>query len=124
MPHDPSDNSNKEKVEIIAGSNHISIDEGSDTDISEDGIQNAPPQLEDGIQATIDELKELNLGKTEEPSSIFISALLSPEEEMQYFKTLGEYKDVFAWTYKEMPSLDPKVAIHHLGIKHEARLIK
>ncbi|KAL0359913.1 UNVERIFIED_CONTAM: hypothetical protein Sangu_0840700 [Sesamum angustifolium] len=124
MPHDSSDNSNKEEVEIIADSNHISIDEGSDTDIFEDGIQNAPPQLEDGVQVTIDELKELNLGKTEEPSPIFISALLSPEEEMQYFKTLGEYKDVFAWTYKEMPSLDPKVAIHHLGIKHEARLIK
>ncbi|KAL0396320.1 UNVERIFIED_CONTAM: hypothetical protein Scaly_0080400, partial [Sesamum calycinum] len=54
-----------------------------------DGIQNAPPQLEDGVQATIDELKEMNLGTTEEPSPIFISALLSPEEEKQYFKTLG-----------------------------------
>jgi len=24
---------------------------------------------------------------------------------------LSEYKDVFAWSYKEMPGLDPKVAI-------------
>ncbi|KAK4385728.1 hypothetical protein Sango_2696800 [Sesamum angolense] len=87
-PHDPSDNSNEEELEIIIDSNHISIDEGSDMDISEDGIQNAPPQLEDRIQATIDELKELNLGSTEEPRPIFISALLSPKEEEQYFKTL------------------------------------
>ncbi|KAK4411916.1 hypothetical protein Sango_0264600 [Sesamum angolense] len=124
MPHDPSDNSNEEEVEIIAGSNHVSIDEGSDTDISEDGIQDAPQQLEDGVQTTIDELKELNLGTTKELCPIFISALLSPEEEKQYFKTLSEYKDVFAWTYKEMPRLDPKVAIHHLGIKHGTRPTK
>ncbi|KAL0302474.1 UNVERIFIED_CONTAM: hypothetical protein Sangu_3099100 [Sesamum angustifolium] len=102
--HDSSDNSNEEEVEIIVGSNHVSIDEGSDSDISEDGIQNAPLQLEDGIQATIDELKELNLGTIEEPRPIFVSALLSLEEEEQYFKTLGEYKDVFAWTYKEILS--------------------
>ncbi|KAL0461070.1 UNVERIFIED_CONTAM: Transposon Tf2-12 polyprotein [Sesamum latifolium] len=123
-PHDSSETLNEEEIEIIVGSNHVSIDEGSDSDISENEIQNAPPELEDGIQATVDELKELNLGTTEEPRPIFVSALLSPEEEEQYFKTLGEYKDVFAWTYKEMPGLDPKVAIHHLGIRHGARPVK
>ena len=30
---------------------------------------------------------------------------------------LSEYKDVFAWSYKEMPGLDPKVAVHRLSIK-------
>ncbi|KAL0461140.1 UNVERIFIED_CONTAM: Transposon Tf2-12 polyprotein [Sesamum latifolium] len=123
-PRDSSETLNEEEIEIIIGSNHVTIDEGSDSDISEDEIQNAPPQLEDGIQATVDELKELNLGTTEEPRSIFVSALLSLEEEEQYFKTLDEYRDVFAWTYKEMPGLDPKVAIHHLGIRHGARPIK
>ncbi|KAL0420211.1 UNVERIFIED_CONTAM: hypothetical protein Slati_3044000 [Sesamum latifolium] len=81
-------------------------------------------ELEDGVQATVDELKELNLGTTEEPRPIFVSALLSPEEEEKYFKTLGEYKDVFACTYKEIPGLDPKVAIHHHGIRHGARPVK
>ncbi|KAL0406165.1 UNVERIFIED_CONTAM: Transposon Tf2-12 polyprotein [Sesamum latifolium] len=60
-PHDSSETLNEEEIEIIIGSNHVSIDEGSDSDISEDEIQNAPPQLEDGVQATVDELKELNL---------------------------------------------------------------
>ncbi|KAL0413541.1 UNVERIFIED_CONTAM: Transposon Tf2-12 polyprotein [Sesamum radiatum] len=99
------------------------IDEGSDSDFfSEDEIQNAPPELEDGVQATVDELKELNLGTTEDPRPIFVSALLSPEKEEQYFKTLGEYRYVFAWTCKEMLGLDPKLAIHHLGIRHGAVL--
>ena len=41
-----------------------------------------------------------------------------------YIELLSEYKDVFAWSYKEMPGLDPKVAIHNLVVKHGIRSIK
>ncbi|KAL0458500.1 UNVERIFIED_CONTAM: Transposon Tf2-12 polyprotein [Sesamum latifolium] len=54
--------------------------------VTRKGIQNAPPELEDGIQAIVDELKELNLGTTEELCPIFVSALLNPEEEEQYLR--------------------------------------
>ncbi|KAK3024377.1 hypothetical protein RJ639_043281 [Escallonia herrerae] len=38
---------------------------------------------------------------------------------------LKEFKDVFAWTYKEMPGLDPKVAeVHHLAIKSGVHPVK
>ena len=60
----------------------------------------------------MDELKELNLGTTDEPCPIFISALLTPTKEKEYLELLTEYKDVFAWTYKEMPGLDPRVAVY------------
>jgi len=43
--------------------------------------------------------------------------MLTPEEEEQYFYLLSEYRDVFAWSYKKMPSLDPKVAVHNLAIR-------
>ncbi|KAK4390189.1 hypothetical protein Sango_2082200 [Sesamum angolense] len=55
---------------------------------------------------------------------IFVSALLSPKEEEQYFKTLGEHKDVFAWTYKEMLGLDLKFSVHHLSIKYGTHPVK
>ncbi|XP_070049155.1 uncharacterized protein [Nicotiana tomentosiformis] len=35
-----------------------------------------------------------------------------------------EFRDVFAWSYKEMPGLDHKVAVHHLVVKNGARPIK
>nr|GLL19812.1 uncharacterized protein LOC109150426 [Ipomoea trifida] len=35
-----------------------------------------------------------------------------------------EYIDVFAWTYKEMPGLAPKVAVHRLAVKKACRLVK
>ncbi|KAA0064172.1 uncharacterized protein E5676_scaffold218G00600 [Cucumis melo var. makuwa] len=37
---------------------------------------------------------------------------------------LTEYKDIFAWSYKEMPGLDPKVTVHPLAIKLGYRPIK
>ena len=35
-----------------------------------------------------------------------------------------EYKDVFAWTYKEMPGLDPIIVVHHLTVKPGTPSIK
>ncbi|GAA0143302.1 hypothetical protein LIER_04020 [Lithospermum erythrorhizon] len=45
---------------------------------------------------------------------------MTSEEERQYVDLLHE----FAWTYKEMPGLDPRVAVHHLAIKNGARPVK
>ena len=65
-----------------------------------------------GGQAIVDELKELNLGTDKEPCPIYVSLLLTPDEESKYFELLMEYKDLFAWTYKEMPGLDPIIVVH------------
>ncbi|KAM1754932.1 hypothetical protein ACFX12_007326 [Malus domestica] len=86
---------------------HITIQDGEEDEILEEDVIAAPSQLEDGGQATVDDLKELNLGTSEEPKPIFVSALLSADEIEKYYQLLLEYKDVFAWTYKEMPGLDP-----------------
>jgi len=32
---------------------------------------------------------------------------------------LFEYKDISAWSYKEMLGLDPKGVVHHLSIKKD-----
>jgi len=59
----------------------------------------------------------LNLGTSEGPRPISVRSLLTPKEEKEYFDLLSKYKDVFAWSYKEMPGLDPKVIVHCLSIK-------
>ena len=50
--------------------------------------------------------------------------LLSHSEEKSYFELLLHYKDIFAWSYNEIPSLDPKVAVHQLMVKHSVQPIK
>jgi len=52
--------------------------------------------LEDGGQATNDELREINLATTDDPMPIFVSVILNDEEMAQYEQLLPEYKDIFA----------------------------
>jgi len=99
-----------------ASSNHITVWEVDDSD-SKIKLAETPKTLEVGAEATVDELKELNPGTPEEPRPIYISSLLTSKEEKEYFNFLGEYKDVFAWSYQEMPGLDSKVAVHRLSIR-------
>ena len=80
--------------------------------------------MEDGGQAIVDELKKINLGTTKEPRPTFISALLIPDEEEGYLRLLVEYKDVFTWTYKEMPRRNPSISLHHLAVKKGVRPVK
>ncbi|KAL0396151.1 UNVERIFIED_CONTAM: hypothetical protein Scaly_0063500 [Sesamum calycinum] len=72
----------------------------------------------------MDELKEINLGDVENPWPIYISTLLTDDEEKAYVELMHEFKDVFAWTYKEMPGLDLKVVVHQLSIKKGARPVE
>jgi hypothetical protein len=84
----------------------------------------APQELEDGGQPTIDELVEVNLGTDEDPRPTFVSATLTEEERESYRSFLMEYRDCFAWNYKEMPGLDPHVATHKLAIDPQHTPIK
>jgi len=103
---------NKEVIEKEqASSNHIMVREVDDSDSKMELVE-TPETLEDGGQVTVDELKELNLGTPKEPRLISASSLLTSKEEKEHFNLLGEYKDVFALNYQEMPRLDPKVVVH------------
>ena len=97
-------------------SSHPIIEE-SEIETHEEDAEDVPQSLEDGGQSTVDELKEVNLGTIEEPHPTFISASLFNEEEDKYMSLLTEYKDIFAWLYKQMSELDSKVAVHPLAIK-------
>ncbi|KAL0373397.1 UNVERIFIED_CONTAM: hypothetical protein Sradi_3255400 [Sesamum radiatum] len=101
--------------EDIAQTYHVTLIE--DTEGEEEDVEDASAELEEGVKATINELKEVNLENTEDPWPIYISASLTHEEAGAYIPVLHEFKDVFAWSYKEMPELNPKVAVHHLSVK-------
>ncbi|KAL0295968.1 UNVERIFIED_CONTAM: hypothetical protein Sradi_6648900 [Sesamum radiatum] len=92
--------------------------------IEEEDAEITPPELKEGVKTTVDELKEINLGDVENPRPIHISALLTNDEEEAYAELLHEFEDVFTSSYKEMPGLDPKVAVHQLSIRKGARPVK
>ena len=45
----------------------------------------------------------------EEPRMVNIATDLSPDEEELLVKTLREYKDVFAWSYKDLKGVDASI---------------
>jgi hypothetical protein len=98
---------------------------GEPSEVEEElGSTSAPPELEDGGQPTVDELVEVNLGTEDDPRPTFVSATLTEEEREGYRSFLMEYRDCFAWNYKEMPGLDPRVATHKLAIDPHHRPVK
>ena len=73
-------------------------------------VKEAQIQLEE-------ELKEINLGaKLGSQKTVFISSQLATQEKEQLVTLLQKYMDVFAWTYDEMPGLDPGLVVHSLNV--------
>lgn len=81
-------------------------------------------RLEDGGQPPVDELEEINLWTSENPRPTFIARALPSEEKIAIKKLIQEFRYLFAWTYTEMPGLDPKIAMHHLNIAPGKKPVK
>ena len=58
------------------------------------------------------------------PKLISISESLSPTDKQDLISLIKKYIDVFAWSYEDMPGLDPQEAMHRLNITLDAKLIK
>ncbi|XP_068331549.1 uncharacterized protein [Pyrus communis] len=82
-----------------------------------DKVQAAPVELKDNRPQVKDPLEEINVGTTDEPRPLFISALLSPPMKVELSNLLNEFKDCFTWNYHEMPGLDQNLVEHELCIK-------
>lgn len=90
----------------------------NDSDPQEDeDAKDSPFELEEGVKMEIDALKEVNIGTDEDSRPTYVSTLLTTGEESGYVELMKEFRVVFAWIYKEMSGLDPKVAAHHLVVK-------
>ena len=48
------------------------------------------------------------------PELITLGASCSEQDIEEYKKLFREFRDVFAWSYTEMPSLDPAIIAHHI----------
>ena len=66
--------------------------------------------------------KQVNLAdEGEEPRIVNIATDLSPDEEELLVKTLREYKDVFAWSYKDLKGVDASICQHTIPMREDAK---
>ncbi|OMO57946.1 hypothetical protein CCACVL1_25645 [Corchorus capsularis] len=68
--------------------------------------------------------KLINLGTDKDPREVKIGTTLSEEDRQELIDLLKEFSDVFAWSYQDMPGLDPKVAVYRLPTKVDMRPVQ
>ena len=72
-----------------------------------------------------EDAKQVDLAMAgEEPRKVWIATALSPKEEALLISTLGEYKDVFAWSYKDLKGVDLAICQHTIPMKDTAKPIQ
>ena len=57
----------------------------------------------------MDEITTVNVVTEEDPRLVQIRSTLSSEERERLVSLLKDFKDVFAWSYKDMPGIDPEI---------------
>jgi hypothetical protein len=78
----------------------------------------------EGSKPNIEELESINLlGEGEEPKEIIIEAKFPDTLKDELISLLREYRDIFAWSYQDMPSLDTDIVVHQITLKPECKLV-
>ena len=80
---------------------------------------------QDKISYDLPELsKTINLAQPrEEPKPVQTAQDLTMKEETLLLQTLTEYRDVFAWYYKDLKGVDPNICQHIIPMKLDAKPI-
>ena len=77
-----------------------------------------PGESYDGLENA----KKIDLAQEGEDSRpAYIAADLESEEEELLVKTLKEYRDVFAWSYRDLKGVDPEICQHTIPMREEAK---
>ncbi|KAK4729049.1 hypothetical protein R3W88_022037 [Solanum pinnatisectum] len=73
-------------------------------------------QFENQHKPNLEETETVNLGDEECVKEVKISVHLTEAQRMDLVRLLGEYIDVFSWSYKDMPGLSTNMVSHKLPI--------
>ena len=74
-------------------------------------------QLEKKIEPMEPTFETLNLSNDEDPLLIKIGSTLNEKERKDLKELLIEFQEMFAWSYEDMPSIDPEIAQHHIDTR-------
>ena len=69
-------------------------------------------------------LEAISINISRDPNMIenlFIGIECSPEEIQTYTDLFKEFRDVFAWSYEEMPGIDPSIVQHEIKTYENAK---
>ncbi|XP_070002095.1 uncharacterized protein [Nicotiana sylvestris] len=85
-----------------------------DEEVAFEEISKELKQFEEKPKPNLSETEAINLRDQDDVRETKISVHLEPQVKDDIIKTLFEYKDVFAWSYDDMPGLSTDLVVHKL----------
>ena len=71
-----------------------------------------------------EETELVNLGTREERKEVKVGTSMTAPIRQGLITLLGEYQDIFAWSYQDMPGLDSDIVQHKLPLNLGSSLVK
>ncbi|PKI60376.1 hypothetical protein CRG98_019225 [Punica granatum] len=93
--------------------------EGLPEDNQAPEIKESLRRLEDHQITPVEPTEEIYVGIEKEPRTLKIETALDPTQRARMIDFLKEYQEVFAWSYADMPGLDPSIVEHFLLLDTE-----
>ena len=75
----------------------------------------SPGQMADGNMENISSTMPINISHNPGTiDNVYIGADCSQDEIREYTELFKEFHDIFAWSYDEMPGIDPQIVEHEI----------
>ncbi|XP_052489886.1 uncharacterized protein LOC105762019 [Gossypium raimondii] len=109
---------NFEKVVCLG---EFEADENVEDCVSSPDLLRMVEQEEKQILPHQESVEVVNLENEEEKQEVKIGTSISKNKRQDLIALLHEYKDVFAWSYQDMPGLNTDIVVHKLPLKPECK---
>ncbi len=88
-------------------------------------ILEALEKQDEGSKPNIEELEIVNLAEEgEEPKEVKIGTHFASEQKDELIALLREFREIFAWSYQDMLSLDTDIVVHQIPLKPECKPVR
>ena len=82
-------------------------------------------QMADGNMANLSPTIPINISRDpRKVENAYIGVDCSPDEIKEYTELFKEFRDIFAWSYEEMPGIDPRIFEHEIKTYPDAKPIR
>ena len=100
------------------------VDEITQLDSDRDSSDHDSDPIDERVSPATGDVETIDFGIEDQPKELKIGSPLSTDENDRLIHLLKSYLDVFAWSYEDMPGLDPSIVQHHLPILPHVRPVK
>jgi hypothetical protein len=88
-----------------------------ESSFSSSDVGNEEKHKEEELKRKVGETISLNIGTPESPMNAKIGAQCFDKKTMKFVELLGEFQDVFAWSYEDLRGFDSGLTPHAIPIK-------